>query len=279
MSAEAIRAELVDLQRDINHLQPRLDRSRRKSGKTTGGLTREQNITTQLIALYQRKKELTETLPAVSVPVHPVAGPSFQNGPTDWSAQPRQPLTSVQPPFTSSTVASGSNLLANPLKDEPMDTDSGDDATPPPTSDMDPFRSLEDDNNRMPVDGAEFGVDFFHYNTAKADEWVHPLSSNFYPLKRPFSIKRYLEIAGNSDYFDGDAKVEASLKALGLPNLSTLLPGMEVALMPHQVIGVDWMIKQEECKARRGGILADEMGLVSPQTLSLVVLLTPICGF
>lgn len=81
------------------------------------------------------------------------------------------------------------------------------------------------------------------------------------------SIKRYLEIAGNSDYFDGDAKVEASLKALGLPNLSTLLPGMQVALMPHQVIGVDWMLKQEACPSRRGGILADEMGLVSPLIL------------
>jgi len=82
-------------------------------------------------------------------------------------------------------------------------------------------------------------------------------------LTRPSSVKRYLEVAGSSDYFDGDAKVEESLKALGLPNLSTLLPGMEVPLMPHQVIGVDWMLKQERSTARRGGILADEMGLVS----------------
>jgi hypothetical protein len=93
------------------------------------------------------------------------------------------------------------------------------------------------------------------------------LPSNPYLLTGSLSIKRYLEIAGNSDYFDGDAKVEASLKALGLPNLSTLLPGMEVALMPHQVIGVDWMLKQEACATRRGGILADEMGLVSPPTV------------
>lgn len=56
--------------------------------------------------------------------------------------------------------------------------------------------------------------------------------------------------------------MEASLKALKLPNLSALLPGMEVPLMPHQVIGVDWMLKQEACQTRRGGILADEMGLV-----------------
>ena len=94
-------------------------------------------------------------------------------------------------------------------------------------------------------------------------------SSNCLTLtaSRSSSIKRYLEVAGNSDYFDGDAKVEASLKALGLPNLSTLLPGMEVALMPHQVIGVDWMLKQERCETRRGGILADEMGLVGPPIL------------
>jgi SNF2 family DNA or RNA helicase len=44
---------------------------------------------------------------------------------------------------------------------------------------------------------------------------------------------------------------------------------MEVALMPHQVIGVDWMLKQEACPTLRGGILADEMGLVSPHTLTL----------
>ena len=91
---------------------------------------------------------------------------------------------------------------------------------------------------------------------------------NPHRLTRSPSIKRYLEVAGNSDYFDGDAKVEASLKALGLPNLSTLLPGMEVALMPHQVIGVDWMLKQERAETRRGGILADEMGLVSPPIFS-----------
>ena len=91
-----------------------------------------------------------------------------------------------------------------------------------------------------------------------------PLNSR--PPTRSSSIKRCLEIAGNSDYFDGDAKVEASLKTLGLPNLSTLLPGMEVALMPHQVIGVDWMLKQESCTKRCGGILADEMGLVRSPT-------------
>jgi len=114
-------------------------------------------------------------LPAVSAPAHPIAGPSFQNGATDWFAQPRQPLAFVQPSLTSVTVASGSDLLVNPLRDELMDTDSdGDDPTPPPTSDVDPFRSFEDDDkNRMLVDDTNLGVDSHHYNTAKADEWVY----------------------------------------------------------------------------------------------------------
>lgn len=169
MSAEAIRNELLDLQTDINHLQPQLDRSRRKSGKATGQLKREMNITSQLIALHKRKKELTELLPAVSAPVHPIPGPSRQNSAIEGFAQPRQPLAMVQP-FVTTTP--GLNLLVNPLKDEPMYSDSdGDDAPLPPTSDMDPLPSFEGgDNDRMLVDGTNLGIDFYHHNAAKADE-------------------------------------------------------------------------------------------------------------
>lgn len=39
------------------------------------------------------------------------------------------------------------------------------------------------------------------------------------------------------------------------------LPGMEVQLLPHQVIGVSWMVRQERESGLKGGILADEMGL------------------
>ena len=39
------------------------------------------------------------------------------------------------------------------------------------------------------------------------------------------------------------------------------LPGMEVRLLPHQMIGVSWMVRQERESGLRGGILADEMGL------------------
>jgi len=172
-SAEAIRSELLDLQSEVNRLQPQLDRSKRKSGKSTAKLTREMNITKQLIALHQRRKELTEMLPAVSAHVQPVAGPSFQTGYINGYPQPSQSLTLVQPPVTSVSVAFDLDHWLNPLKDEPMSTDSDDDdVTHPPTSDMDPLRSLLEDDSRMLVDGTDFGMDFYHHNTAKADEWV-----------------------------------------------------------------------------------------------------------
>ena len=47
---------------------------------------------------------------------------------------------------------------------------------------------------------------------------------------------------------------------MGLKELYTPLPGMQVALMPHQAIGVAWMLEKERGE-QQGGILADEMGL------------------
>lgn len=171
MSTEAIRNELLDLQTDVNRLQPKLDRSRRKEGKTASQLKREMKITSQLIALHQRRKELTEMLPAVSAPAHPLPGPSFQSGATDWFAQSVQPFASMHPSLATLSFASGSNLFAEPPKHEPMDWESdGDGATPPPTSDMDHLPFLEGDNGQMLVDGTNFGLDFYHHNIAKADE-------------------------------------------------------------------------------------------------------------
>lgn len=42
--------------------------------------------------------------------------------------------------------------------------------------------------------------------------------------------------------------------------MEALLPGMSVRLMPHQIIGVQWMVSMERGK-HHGGILADSMGL------------------
>jgi SNF2 family DNA or RNA helicase len=38
--------------------------------------------------------------------------------------------------------------------------------------------------------------------------------------------------------------------------------GLRCSLLPHQVCGVRWMVRQEQIASRTSGILADDMGLV-----------------
>nr|GAT50264.1 SNF2 family DNA-dependent ATPase [Mycena chlorophos] len=54
--------------------------------------------------------------------------------------------------------------------------------------------------------------------------------------------------------------VKEAFKELGLKSQKDLLPGLEVRLLPHQAIGVSWMLKRER-GSDKGGILADDMGL------------------
>lgn len=55
--------------------------------------------------------------------------------------------------------------------------------------------------------------------------------------------------------------VKSAMEKLGLQSKRDLLPGLEIRLLPHQLIGVSWMIDQERNGPHKGGILADEMGL------------------
>ncbi|KIJ39030.1 hypothetical protein M422DRAFT_175767 [Sphaerobolus stellatus SS14] len=75
-----------------------------------------------------------------------------------------------------------------------------------------------------------------------------------------YSVNKFLLDAGNAELFDGNASVDKALEKLGLRKLGENLPFMNISLMPHQVIGVAWMLEQEKGK-NQGGILADEMGL------------------
>ncbi|KAK6977040.1 SNF2 family DNA-dependent ATPase [Favolaschia claudopus] len=58
---------------------------------------------------------------------------------------------------------------------------------------------------------------------------------------------------------DGLTVTEAR-KDLGLKDTMDLIPGMEVRLLPHQAIGVAWMLSREH-SSEKGGILADDMGV------------------
>ncbi|KAJ4480950.1 SNF2 family DNA-dependent ATPase [Lentinula aciculospora] len=54
--------------------------------------------------------------------------------------------------------------------------------------------------------------------------------------------------------------VKSAVEKLGLEDSNDILPGMNVRLLPHQIIGVSWMLNRERSKDK-GGILADDMGL------------------
>ncbi|KAG1729528.1 SNF2 family N-terminal domain-containing protein [Suillus paluster] len=87
----------------------------------------------------------------------------------------------------------------------------------------------------------------------------------------PGDIDKFLIAAGNAEQFDGNASVDKALEKLGLKSLYHLLPGMAVTLLPHQVIGVAWVLEREKC-GDRGGCLSDEMGLgKTVQIISVVV--------
>ncbi|KAF9517774.1 hypothetical protein BS47DRAFT_1389493 [Hydnum rufescens UP504] len=53
-----------------------------------------------------------------------------------------------------------------------------------------------------------------------------------------------LAMAGST--FDHNAKIEDGLKKLELPDINTHLPGMAIKLLPHQVLGVAWMLDREK---------------------------------
>uniref|UniRef100_A0A8H8CFK2 Uncharacterized protein n=1 Tax=Psilocybe cubensis TaxID=181762 RepID=A0A8H8CFK2_PSICU len=80
------------------------------------------------------------------------------------------------------------------------------------------------------------------------------------PLANANDIETFLVEAGNAESFDGNASVDKALKYLNLQNLQQKLHGLEISLMPHQVMGVAWMLEKER-SSLKGGCLADEMGL------------------
>lgn len=74
------------------------------------------------------------------------------------------------------------------------------------------------------------------------------------------------------DFKDVMSVTDAQVK-LQLANQDDCLNGMSVRLLPHQIIGVSWMVDQEKDSDKNGGILADAMGNGLPRhcLLSMIV--------
>ncbi len=62
------------------------------------------------------------------------------------------------------------------------------------------------------------------------------------------------------DEFENNVTVADAVRKLGLSHQNDLLDGMRITLMAHQIIGVSWMVDQENDREKRGGLLADAMG-------------------
>ncbi|EMD34880.1 hypothetical protein CERSUDRAFT_86316 [Gelatoporia subvermispora B] len=84
-------------------------------------------------------------------------------------------------------------------------------------------------------------------------------------------VQQFLLQAGNAEQFDENESVHKAVEKLGLSDQYQRIPGMTVALMPHQTIGVAWMLEKER-GAQQGGCLSDEMGLgKTVQIISLMI--------
>lgn len=68
-------------------------------------------------------------------------------------------------------------------------------------------------------------------------------------------------LSGQLGEFEGDTDLPTAAQNLGLDEDDYTIPGMSVPLMPHQVIGVDWMVQKERDERYKGGVLGDEMGI------------------
>lgn len=56
------------------------------------------------------------------------------------------------------------------------------------------------------------------------------------------SFDKFLLAAGNAEQFDDNVTIDVALKKLGLKDQYTPLPGMTITLLPHQIMGVAWML-------------------------------------
>ncbi|KAF8667979.1 SNF2 family N-terminal domain [Rhizoctonia solani] len=96
-----------------------------------------------------------------------------------------------------------------------------------------------------------------NYDDSSPATWLDTNGPN-----RAVQLQKFFEDA--MDDHESAIPVRDATKALGLSNTTERLPGMQVPLMPHQLIGVAWMVKQELGQVA-GGILAKTM-----QTIALI---------
>ncbi|KZT22721.1 hypothetical protein NEOLEDRAFT_625750 [Neolentinus lepideus HHB14362 ss-1] len=274
---DEVRVQVSGVRSSMLHLQPQMERIARKKMKTKAEATRLRNLEAQMGALVRERDMLNARIPTATHSPKKMECSTTVPGPSPLTAsssrqrlpvaKTEQELVNVKWPLSPvaaratplSPAVSGSNAIVDEKRKVLFGgrpTRGAENIEPEWPNMMSKSAKAHRDDDRFDEDGDFFGrgKDTFAGPIAKADD-----------------IDKFLVAAGNAEQFDGNASVDRALEKLGLRSIFDLLPGMTVALMPHQVIGVAWMLGMEK-SIHRGGGMADEMGLgKTVQMMSVIV--------
>ncbi|KAF7289976.1 SNF2 superfamily protein [Mycena indigotica] len=254
-SVEDIRLKINDIQQNLSHKQTLLDRVlRANAAKTKAGQTRITNLRGEIRQLRSQKESYDALLPRATSPVKRTSSlvkSEFDSEPlikSDFATQ----LASIKAESSKAAnrksedqklVTAGTNVSFGADDDE-MDVD--------PSAIVNNFAHLIP--QIAPIAGADNRDENGDYHGRGRDMFVGPQA-------KADDIDKFLVAAGNAELFDGNSTIEDALQKLDLESTHDLIPGLDIALMPHQLLGVSWMVANERKKAVSGGMLADEMGL------------------
>lgn len=247
VAVEETRLKIADLQVQISSLQAALHRLSCKRTKSKADTTRIARYSSDMQRLRREKDDLSSSIPTSNISPIKRTLSRHQLTKSEPSTDYLLPPPSYSP-LTQTPIASGSNVRLPPSPGMgAMDT--GDEAPSPAV-----MTRINDIIPTLPqLGGADHFDDNGDFHGRGRDLFVGPQA-------KADDIDKFLLEAGNAEQFDGNASVDQALEKLGLQSQYDLLPGMEVALMPHQTIGVAWMLDREQ-SSLKGGCLGDDMGL------------------
>ncbi|KAK0496238.1 hypothetical protein EDD18DRAFT_1388276 [Armillaria luteobubalina] len=263
-SVENTRRELTEIQLKISNLERLHENLNRKKRKTKTDLTKMFRYMSELDDLRQQRDRCSASIPSMSPLKRTLSKLLFpKTEPISLKVKSENSFSSTfNNPFNDrpNPMASSSNIKLPSLPglpDFPIKEDSDDD-----NMDVDPAVGAAAILNRVvgtaiPNIAPVAGID---NRDSNGDYFGRGHDTFQGPVAKADDIEKFLIEAGNAEQFDGNASVNEGLQKLGLDSITSLLPGMEVPLMPHQVIGVAWMAEKEKSNLK-GGLLGDDMGL------------------
>ncbi|KAJ7721949.1 SNF2 superfamily protein [Mycena maculata] len=271
LDVDDIRRKIDSTQTQITHLQALYDRILRKRKRTKADMTRLTHHASELTRLRKLKEQYDASLPRAASPVKRTASkvltmtesfpklppPGFYNPAVaaakfkaeSFSQMPGSFPGDIKSVVQHNAVASGSK---GPGPRALPSIDSGDEMEIDPLVTLNKY--LHAIPNIAPVGGQDHHDENGDYHGRGRDTFMGPQA-------KADDIDKFLIQAGNAEQFDGDASIEKAMKKLGLQSTHELLPSLGIPLMPHQLLGVAWMVEKENNKALKGGCMADEMGL------------------